>query len=380
MRPFKIHIPDEVIEDLKARLRATRWPDGIFQRDDEDGFGLASQREQIRYWADDFDWRAQESRLNLLPQQLVTVDGQHLHVVHAKGNGPAPIPLVLTHGWPGSFLEFERILPLLTDPGSHGGDPLDAFDIVIPSIPGFGFSPAAKVAGVNSRRIADLWAKLMTSLGYDRFGAQGGDIGAGVSMWLARAHPERLIGVHLNYMSASSMPPIGADDEPVSEEEQAFLDRSREFAAFEGAYALMQSTKPQTLAYGLSDSPAGLAAWIAEKFHAWSDRRESSEPISLDFLLTNISLYWFTNALAGSFRIYKENRRNPLLFAPEERVDVPLGFAAFPMELPTPPRSWVERIFPVQRWTNMPRGGHFAALEQPDLLATEIRAFFRPLR
>jgi pimeloyl-ACP methyl ester carboxylesterase len=380
MPPFEIHIPAEMIADLKTRLHATRWPNGIFQPADADGFGLAMQRDMIRHWADDFDWRAQEGRLNLLSQQMVTIDGQRLHVVHAKGKGPAPIPLVLTHGWPGSFLEFERILPLLTDPGAHGGNPQDAFDVVIPSIPGFGFSPPAMAVGMNSQKVAQLWAKLMTSLGYARFAAQGGDIGAGVSLWLARDHADRIIGVHLNYISAGFLPTIGPGDRPITAKEQGFFDRSKDFAATEGAYALQQSTKPQTLAYGLSDSPAGLAAWIAEKVYAWSDRRENPVPISLDVLLANISLYWFTNSLAGSFRIYKENRQNPLLFAPQERVDVPLGFADFPMELPTPPQSWVERVFPVHRWTEMPRGGHFAALEQPVLLAEDIRAFFRPLR
>ncbi|MDR3516035.1 MAG: epoxide hydrolase [Azospirillaceae bacterium] len=380
MNSFKISIEEKALEDLKTRLHSTRWPDGIFEEGDADGFCLSSQHNLIRYWTDVFDWRAQEARLNALPQQTVTIDGLRVHLIHARGHGPSPLPLVLTHGWPGSFLEFERIIPLLTDPGRHGGDPGDAFDVVIPSLPGFGFSAAPVGPGVSTRKIADMWASLMTSLGYDRFAAQGGDIGAGVSMWLARRHPRRMIGVHLNYIPGSYRPAIDPQESPLSADEQAFLNRSMQFAALEGAYAQLQSTKPQTLGYGLSDSPAGLAAWIAEKFYSWSDRRERPDPISLDVLLTNISIYWFTNTLVSSFRIYKENRLDPLHFGSGERVAVPFGFAAFPCELPTPPQSWVERVFSVNRWTDMPRGGHFAALEQPKLLADEIRAFFRPLR
>ncbi|WP_256679614.1 alpha/beta fold hydrolase [Pseudomonas sp. PB120] len=275
----------------------------------------------------------------------------------------------------------ERLLPLLTDPAAHGSDAADAFDVVVPSLPGYGCSPAPNRAGVSSRQIAGLWKGLMGQLGYERFGAQGGDIGAGVSMWLARDHGPQLIGAHVNYIPGSYRPSVGNGQAVVSEEEQGFLDRSSHFAATEGAYAALQSTKPQTLAFALSDSPLGLAAWMIEKFQAWVDHPGDLEQVlSLDTLLTDIALYWFSGSVHASLRLYKENRQNPLAFAPGERVVPPLGVALFPKEIPMPPRSWVARVFDVQRWEHVDRGGHFAALEQPQILAEEIRAFFRPLR
>lgn len=253
--------------------------------------------------------------------------------------------------------------------------------MVVPSLPGYGFSPAPVRPGMSSREIAKLWRALMGRLGYDRFGAQGGDIGAGVSVWLARLFPENLTGIHLNDIPGSFRPPFGAGAPPIAPEEQHFLDAAAEFAVQEGAYAALQSTKPQTLAFALTDSPLGLAAWIAETMRAWSDCGGDVESaISLDSLLTNISLYWFSDNIAASLRLYKENRLDPLTFGPGERVIPPLGMAVFPRELPTPPRSWAERVFDVRRWRSMLAGGHFAALEQPRALAFEIRAFFRPLR
>ncbi|MGC1301600.1 MAG: alpha/beta hydrolase, partial [Caulobacteraceae bacterium] len=282
---------------------------------------------------------------------------------------------------PGSFAEMEHVIPLLADPAAHGGDPADAFHVVAPSLPGFGFSPAPRSPGVSSRRIAELWRSLMQGLGYPRFAAQGGDIGAGVSAWMARLFPDGVVGAHLNYIPGSYRPPLDAAAPTVTEEEQAFLDRSASWAALEGAYAFLQGTKPQTLAYALTDSPAGLAAWIVEKFRAWSDcGGEVEQVFSLDALLTDISLHWFSESIDASLRLYKENRLAPLRFEGTERVTPPLGVALFPRELPTPPRSWVERVFDVQRWTPMPRGGHFAAMEQPELLVEDVRAFFRPLR
>jgi pimeloyl-ACP methyl ester carboxylesterase len=378
---FTIRISDEQLDDLRSRLRGVRWPKPPAGVGWDDGADLAFVQRLAGYWRDQFDWRAQEARLNRLPQYMATVDGERIHFVHCRGNGPEPLPLVITHGWPGSFVEMERIIPLLTDPGSHGGDPADAFHVVAPSLPGYGGSPAPANTGVNTRRIAQLWRMLMEGLGYPRFGAQGGDIGAGVSMWLARQFPEELIGAHLNYIPGSYKPPLGADSPPVAADEQAHLDRVADWAAAEGAYAHLQGTKPQTLAYALTDSPVGLAAWIVEKFRTWSDCEGDVERVfGLDALLTDISLYWFGDAVNASLRLYKENRSSPLAFEPGERVTPPLGVAVFPHELPTPPRSWVERAFDVRRWTLMPRGGHFAALEQPELLAEDIRAFFRPLR
>jgi pimeloyl-ACP methyl ester carboxylesterase len=291
------------------------------------------------------------------------------------------MPLILTHGWPGTFVEMERIIPYLADPFAHGGDPEDAFHVVVPSLPGYGFSQAPAAPGVNAREIAAMWRELMAGLGYDRFAAQGGDIGAGVSTWLARCFPMSLIGVHLNYIPGSFRPGRNESTASLSDEEAAFLDKAAAFASAEGAYAALQATKPQTLAFALSDSPLGLAAWIAEKFRAWSDCGGGLErAIPLNTLITDVSIYWFSGKVAASSRLYKEMRLQPLAFEVGERVEVPFGVAVFPRELPMPPRSWVERALNVVRWTPMPAGGHFAALEQPEALAQEIREFFRPLR
>lgn len=380
-RAFRISIPDAAIQDLRNRLEMARWPASLDPEGWEDGASLSFMKRLVDDWLHHFDWRAQEERLNRLPNQIMTVDDQDVHFVHQLGTGPSPMPLVLTHGWPGSFVEMERLIPLLADPSAHGGDPADAFDVVVPSLPGYGFSPAPSRAGQSSREIALLWQGLMTGLGYSRFGAQGGDIGAGVSTWLARLFPDTISGIHLNYIPGSYRPPLGDGMLPLTNEEQAFLDRGASWSALEGAYAALQGTKPQTLSFALTDSPIGLAAWIAEKVRSWSDCNGDIETIvPMDTLLTDISLYWFSDSLTASLRLYKENRLRPLTFAPGERVIPPLGVALFPRELPMPPRSWIERVFDVSRWTPMPAGGHFAALEQPDLLAKDIRAFFRPLR
>ncbi|SAK47581.1 multidrug MFS transporter [Caballeronia fortuita] len=380
-RLLEIHVPDSQIDDLKQRLRNTRFPASRDAQQWDDGASLAFVRRLTDYWHSEFDWRAQEARLNRLPNYQATIGGYDIHFVHQKGKGPAPMPLVMTHGWPGSFIEMERVLPLLTDPASHGGDPADAFHVVVPSLPGFGFSSALGASGSGAHGVAGLWLDLMTGLGYDRFGTQGGDIGAAVSMWLARRFPERMIGAHVNYVPAGFRPAINDSTHPLTDEERAYLDAVAASVSTEGAYAAIQGTKPQTLSYAMTDSPVGLAAWIAEKFRTWSDCNGDIESVfTMDQLLTDISLYWFGHTLDASFHIYKENRQRPLTFDPSERVTTPLGVAVFPRELPMPPRSWLERVFDVQRWASMPRGGHFAALEQPELLVEEIRAFFRPLR
>ena len=380
MRCFKIEIPNEELKELQRRLHATRWPTAIDGETWDDGASLAFIKRLADHWENRFDWRTQEARLNRLPQYMMTVDGLDIHFVHQPGKGPAPLPLILTHGWPGSFVEMEHVIPLLADPAAHGGDPADAFHVVVPSLPGYGFSQAPTEPGVNSRRIAELWLSLMNGLGYDHFAAQGGDIGAGVSTWLARLFPENVVGVHLNYIPIYQ-PSLGAVVPPITAEEQAYLDTVAAWREAEGAYMAMHRTKPQTLAYALTDSPVGLAAWIAEKFRAWSDWNGDVErAFTMDALLTDISLYWFGGTLDASLRLYKENRLCPITFEASERVIPPLGVALFPHELPMPPRSWVERVCNVQRWTAMPKGGHFAALEQPELLVEDIRAFFRPIR
>ena len=381
VRAFNISISDAAVEDLRGRLERVRWPVSLAHDDWEDGVNLSFMMRLRDYWLDQYDWRVHEERLNRLPNRMVTLDGQDIHFVHQQGRGPSPMPLVLTHGWPGSFIEMERIIPLLAFPAEHGGDPADAFDVIVPSLPGYGFSPAPTRAGTSSREIAILWHKLMIELGYGRFGAQGGDIGAGVSTWLARLFPDAMTGIHLNYVPGSFRPSLGPSMPDVTSEEQAFLDRAASWSALEGAYAALQGTKPQTLSLALTDSPIALAGWIAEKVRAWSDcGGEIESVISLDTLLTNISIYWFSDSLTASLRLYKDNRLSPLTFLPGERIIPPVGIALFPHELPMPPRSWVERVFDVHRWTTMPAGGHFAALEQPQLLAEDIRAYFGPLR
>ncbi|ALK34459.1 epoxide hydrolase family protein [Burkholderia plantarii] len=380
-RTFRIDIPQAQLDDLHRRLRAARLPAALDAERWDDGASLAFMRRLADHWLHRFDWRAQEARLNRLPHFLANIDGLDIHFIHQRGTGPAPLPLVLTHGWPGSFVEMEHVIPMLADPAAHGGDAADAFHVVVPSLPGFGFSAPPVGPGMGAWRVAGLWRALMQALGYERFAAQGGDIGAAVSMWLARRFPEQLIGLHLNYVPGSYRPPLGAGMPPVTGAEQAYLDTAAAWSASEGAYAAEQGTKPQTLAYAMTDSPLGLAAWIVEKFRAWSDCDGDLERVfTLDELLTDISIYWFGGMLDASFRIYKENRARPLAFDTAERVIPPLGMAAFPRELPTPPRAWLERVFDVRRWTAMPRGGHFAALEQPGLLVEEIRAMFRPLR
>ncbi|MBY5333470.1 epoxide hydrolase [Rhizobium leguminosarum] len=376
---YKINIDDERVDDLQRRLRSTRWPTALDADSWEDGTSLAFLKELLAYWKDHFDWRAQEARLNMLPQFIAEIDDLSIHFVHQRGNGPSPLPLILTHGWPGSFFEMEGIIPMLADPAAHGADPADAFDVVVPSLPGYGFSQAPGSAGIGPYEISGLWLKLMQGLGYETFCLQGGDIGAAVSSWLAYRFPQNTTALHLNYIPGSYRPPLGAGQAPISTEEQAFLDHAAQWADSEGAYAHMQGTKPQTLAYALTDSPIGLAAWISEKFQAWSDG-DIRTTFSLDALLIEISIYWFSGTLDSSLRLYKESRKRPMHFKANERVLPPLGLAHFARELPLPPRSWVERVYDVRRWTEMPKGGHFAAMERPELLAEDIRAYFRPFR
>ena len=290
------------------------------------------------------------------------------------------MPLIVTHGWPGSFTEMLRIIPLLTDPAAHGGDAADAFDVVVPSLPGFGFSDRPSVRGMNAFRVAELWVELMSELGYKRFAAQGGDIGAGVSTVLGLRHPHRIAGLHLNFIPGSYRPYLEEARNPAPLEEE-FIGRAARWAEENGAYSHIQRTRPQTAAYALNDSPAGLAAWILEKFREWSDcHGDLYRVFSRDELLTNLTVYWLTETIGSSFRMYFENRKAPLQFERGDFVRPPCAIAHFPKEILFPPREWVERGYNVQRWTEMPRGGHFAAMEQPHLLADDIRIFFREYR
>ena len=381
VQPFKVQIPQTVLNDLTERLARVRWPDEIANSGWEYGPPLSYMQELISYWQSNFNWRAQEEAINELAHFRADVNGVGIHFIHERGKGPNPFPLIITHGWPGSFLEMRKVIPLLTDPAGNGGEAEDSFDVIVPSLPGYGFSDRATQQGMNAFAIADLWAQLMNGLGYQRFGAQGGDWGASVASCLGHAYSSNVVGIHLNYIPGSFQPFTGAGTHELSQAERAFLADSEEWWQAEGGYAHVQKTKPHTLAYGLNDSPVGLAGWIVEKFRDWSDCDGNVDGrFSKDELLTNITLYWVTETIHSSIRLYSETAKRPLRFARGERIEPPCGVARFQKEAPFPPREWVERCYNVQRWTEFPRGGHFAAMEEPELLAQDIRAFFRPLR
>jgi pimeloyl-ACP methyl ester carboxylesterase len=374
--PFRIEVAEAVLEDLRERLGRTRFPDELEGVGWEDGVDPGYLKELVGYWKDRYDWRAAERALNRFPQYRAEVQGLGIHFIHQPGVGPDPLPLVVTHGWPGSVVEFTRIIGPLADPAAHGGEARDAFHVVAPSLPGYGFSDHPKQPGTNPARIAELWVDLMGQLGYRRFGAQGGDWGAAVSTALGGNHPEHLIGVHLNM-------PIGRppqDPAEYTEEDRRALAERERWQQQESAYARLQGTKPQTIGTALNDSPAGLAAWIVEKFRTWSDCGGDVESrFSRDDLLTNITIYWVTESPTSSARLYWESARAGG-FGTRKRVEVPVGCAIFPKEIVRGPRSWAERALNVVRWTEMAAGGHFAAMEEPEALVEDIRAFFRPLR
>jgi pimeloyl-ACP methyl ester carboxylesterase len=359
IKPFSVNVLPQVLDDLKLRLGQTRWPDEIIGSDWNYGASLSYMKELTSYWLHTFDWRKVEQEINSYPNFIAEIDGVQVHFMHVKGKGRQSVPLIMTHGWPGSFLEMMKVIPLLTAN-------LDfSFDLVIPSIPGFGFSSSINHQGCNSGSIADMWHKLMLELGYTHYGAQGGDIGAGISTWLSLKYPSSVIGLHVNYISGSYKPHLAAGEE-LSDEVLAFQKTAAAWSAKEGAYAHVHATKPLTAGYGLNDSPVGLCAWIIEKFNSWSDNDGNLETIfSKDELLANVSLYWITQSIHSSMRIYNENSRKPLAFGEKE--------------LPTPPRSYVEKGFNIRQWTNMPLGGHFAAMEQPELLSRDIIDFFSKL-
>jgi pimeloyl-ACP methyl ester carboxylesterase len=380
IEPFTPPFSPSAWEDLRSRLKRTRWPDEISGSNWGDGFDLEFLKDLCSYWIEDFDWQAQIHRLSRFPHYRFAANEGKIHFLHVKGKGPAPIPLIMTHGWPGSFLEMLEIIPLLTNPAEHGFAAEVSFDVVVPSLPGFGFSERPQIAGMDAFRVAEIWVELMQALGYDQFAAQGGDIGAGVSTALGLRHSEHLIGIHLNYIPGSYRPHLSPETE-VTDAERQFLAYAGYWYDQNGAYAHLQGTRPQTPAYALNDSPAGLAAWILEKFREWSDcGGDLYHSFSRDALLTNITLYWMTQTISSSFRLYYEGRRKPLQFSPTDYVQSPCAIACFPKEIMTPPRSWVERGFNVSRWTTMSEGGHFAASEQPRLLACDLHAFFRDLR
>lgn len=368
-----------MLSDLRERIRRTRWPDRVPGSGWDSGADLDYLRSLLSTWAEEFDWREQERALNRLPHFRADVDGVRVHFVHARGSGPAPIPIVLTHGFPSSFLEHLELLPLLTDPAAHGGRAEDAFDVVVASLPGYGFSDPLSGPMLETT-VADIWCRLMTDgLGYERFGAHGSDVGSGVTIELGLRHPEQLVGIHLSAFYLYPPP------EPWPPAVQGYVEWQRGERAEDAAYSRMQSTRPRTPAYGLTDSPAGLAAWIVDLFRAFSDCGGDVESrFTRDQILTNLTIYWVTGAIGPAMQGYYDYGHFQAPPTPGTRVRVPAGFAVFTDSYrpgsPRTPRELAEDFFDITRWSVMPRGGHFAALEEPELLAEEIGAFFRPLR
>jgi pimeloyl-ACP methyl ester carboxylesterase len=369
-RPFKLNVADAEIARLRDRLRLTRWPDEPPLELWSTGTSVAYLKSLVEHWQSSFDWRQWEAKLNGFRQFTVPIRGIDLHFIHEPGRGPNPIPLLLSHGWPGSVFEFHKLIPLLTE---H-------FTVVAPSLPGYtlSFKPGQPRFGVEA--IADVFAELMTDvLGYRHFGAQGGDWGAFVSSVLGHKYPERLTGIHLNFLAVRR---DGKLPGAPTAEEKAFVEELNHFLKEETGYQWVQGTKPQTLAFGLTDSPAGLAAWLVEKFRSWTDCGGNPEAaISRDEMLANISLYWFTGAIGSSFWPYYARMHGPWPIPEGKTVDVPMGYAEFPKEILHPPRSLAERTYTdIRRWSTMAKGGHFAALEQPEALAREVHQFFQTLR
>jgi microsomal epoxide hydrolase len=373
--PFKISVPDSVLEDLQERLARTRWPDEVENSGWSMGTNLDYARELAGYWQREYDWRKQEAELNKLAQYKVDIDGVGVHFVHERGKGPNPTPIILTHGWPDSFHRFHKVIPMLTDPASYGGNAEDSFDVVVPSVPGFGFSDRK---AMPSSAVADLWAKLMTEvLGYERFAAAGGDVGTNVTKALARQHPELLTGIHLTDVGY----PTGQEDfSTMTEAEREYVGFTQGWWFTQGAYNMMQSTKPQTIAFSLNDSPVGLASWILSFVDTGADNHQVEAAFGgRDDLLTNITIYWATQTAGSAARMYREEARATYAHEggpqPVGRSEVPASVALFPREGQFP-REWAERTLNVQRFTKMPRGGHFAALEEPEMYANDLRESF----
>jgi microsomal epoxide hydrolase len=402
--PFRVDVPERVLADLDERLRKARWPAAVDGADASSwpyGVDLDTLKELVDHWRHGYDWRVAEEKLNRFPQYLVDIDGQRLHFIREAGSegdeGPRPLPLVLSHGWPGSTVEFMGIIDKLAHPERHGANPVDAFDVIVPSLPGYGFSgPPMRRNGsgvgkgpIGPRAIADLWHRLVRQrLNIERpYGAQGGDWGSAITTWLAFDHgaatetDSGMVGIHLNMMVLR--PGIEERSTALSDQEKQWLVKTRAVRNRETAYQRIQSTKPQSLNVALNDSPVGLAAWILEKFHGWSDcKGKVLKHFDIDTLITNIMIYWINNSIGTANWLYRGViDENSIALPLGKRVELPTGYARFPADLsPPPPRDWVERAFNLRRFTEMPQGGHFAALEAPDLLVEDIREFFRPLR
>ncbi len=386
IRPFTIHVEDSVLDDLQLRLERTRWPHQIDGSDWTYGVDRAYMQELVNYWRTEYDWRKHEAQLNAFPQFVTTIDSIDLHFIHVRSPHEDATPLVLVHGWPGSVYEFYKIIPMLTQPEEHGGNAEDAFHVVCPSLPGFGFSSPPNEPGWSSQRMAEVTAKLMARLGYEQYGAQGGDWGSGIVRWLSTGDGGHCIGAHSNFPGGGQ-----PSEDPMRDVTQEELDRMQarnvELQDHK-AYGAIQGTRPLTLAYGLNDSPAGLCAWIVDKFWAWSDHGgDLGNSFTKDELLTNVMIYWVTESMPSATRIYFESQHNlprPTLMTLFEGSGpaAPLGFAQFPKEINLPPRAWVERNAGNQflHYSAFDHGGHFAALETPELLVGDVRSFFARVR
>jgi len=378
IRPFRIDIAEADLDELRRRLASTRWPDQLPGVGWDYGIPLEYVKELAEYWRTAYDWRAHEKQLNEFPQFTTTIDNQNIHFLHVRSPEPDALPLIITHGWPGSIAEFMRVIGPLTNPAAHGGDPADAFHLVVPSIPGYGFSGPTRETGWNVGRIARAWDELMSRLGYRRYGAQGGDWGSSISRELGLIAGDHIIGVHLNMLTT----PAPKDPEQLA----ALTDADRErvqalerFRATGSGYGAIQSTRPQTLAYGLTDSPAGQLAWIVEKFGEWTDGDLPDEAVDRDQLLTNVMLYWLTATAGSSARLYYEAARTGA-WGPPRPSTAPTGVAVFPREIAPSVRRLAELSNNIVHWSEFDRGGHFAAMEEPDLLVGDIREFFRRFR
>ena len=385
--PFRIAVPDAALDELRAALARTRWPDQVEDAGWDYGTELGYLQELVAYWGDGFDWRGREEVLNSLPQFRADVDGPGfdgfgVHFVHREGVGPAPLPLVLTHGWPSTHFEYHDVVGPLADPGAYGGDSADAFHVVVPSLPGYGFSDVPRQRGMTPRVIAAMWVALMRELGYEQFAGAGCDWGAYVTALLGLDHADTLVGVHMGMLNFRAAGP-----RDTSAEEREYAARGAAWRAEEIGYSMIQGTKPQSLAYGLADSPAGLAGWIVEKWRRWSDCGGDVQRLfTRDELLTTIAIYWFTGTINSANRLYYESRHHPVRLAEGERVRPPAGFLLERFvdgpdgNVGPPPRSRADAVYDVRRWTVADRGLHFPAMENPELYVDELRAFFRPLR
>ena len=379
LSPFRIDVPDAVLDDLWHRIDATRWPQTISDAGWDYGTDIDWLRALCAYWRSDYNWRKHEAALNELRQWSVRLAGLDVHCVHAPGRGPKPLPLVLTHGWPSTFYEMHKVIGPLSDPEAHGGDPADAFHVVVPSLPGYGFSSAPTERGWGASRVADLWVELMRALGYERFGAHGGDWGSAVTTALGARHADRMIGIHFAMLA----PPI--DEATLTVPQREWWERLKTYRDAEWGYVHLQRTKPQTASFALTDSPVGLAAWILEKWWRWSDiadatgTRDIARRYTQDELLTTVMIYWVTASIGPSLRMYAETFGQGSRIVQPSRIDVPTGVAVF-NEINRPPRELVEPYYAIKRWTEVDDGGHFPAMENPAALVDELRTFFRPLR